>query len=210
MECKEISSKVAIDFLLPRHYSGRTPSISKAFWWYKWDRLMAVCTFWKPASPSLCVWVCGREYSNNVYELNRLCREEDLREQLSKFVWECLRKLKKMDWIIVSYSDTAMHHHGYIYQACNFIYTGATKQRTDMYTPNWRHSRHYKLEQQTWLRKVRSSKHRYIYFCTNNKRLKRKWEKVLSYPIENYPKGDNQNYILWEYIKDCIIKDSRV
>lgn len=207
MEVKEISTREAINFLLPRHYSGRIPSISKAYWWYNWDRLMAVCTFGKPASPSLCVWVCGKEYSKNVYELNRLCREEDLKKQLSEFVWECLRRLKEFNWIIVSYSDTAMNHHWYIYQACNFIYTWATRERTDMFTPNWKHSRHYKIEQQTWYRKVRSSKHRYICFCTHSDRLKKLWLNQLRYKIERYPKWDNSNYKLWEYLQDKIIKN---
>ena len=32
-EITPISSQEAKDFLLPRHYSGRVPSISKAFGW---------------------------------------------------------------------------------------------------------------------------------------------------------------------------------
>ena len=55
----EIYYHVAQDFLLPRHYSGRTPSISKAFGWYIGTELKAVCTFGKPASPPLCESVCG-------------------------------------------------------------------------------------------------------------------------------------------------------
>lgn len=168
--------------------------------------LKAVCTFGKPASPNLCSGICGVEYKSNVYELNRLCRIDDYSEPLSKFVAWCLRRLKPLDWIIVSYSDTAMNHHGYIYQSCNFLYTGATKKRTDMYTPEGKHSRHYKLSEQTGLRKVRSSKHRYIYFCTNNKRLKKKWLNALRYPITDYPKGDNSNYILGNFLKDKIVK----
>lgn len=111
----EIDSKTAVDFLLPRHYSGRTPNISKAFGWYDENNLVAVCTFGKPASPPLCVGICGKEYAHNVYELNRLCRIEEWKEPLSEFVAACLRNLKPMNWIIVSYSDTAMNHHGYIY-----------------------------------------------------------------------------------------------
>jgi hypothetical protein len=34
--------------------------------------------------------------------------------------------------IVVSYADTAMGHIGYIYQASNFLFTGTTKERTDM------------------------------------------------------------------------------
>lgn len=148
MEFKEIDYSEAINYLLPRHYSGRKPQITWAFGWYDDLRLMAVCTFGKPASPSLCNGVCGKENSKYVYELNRLCREDDLKDPLSKFVSLCLKKLKSQNIIVVSYSDTAMNHHGYIYQACNFIYTGATKERTDKYTPGNKHSRHYKNEEQ--------------------------------------------------------------
>lgn len=206
MTVKIIDYKVAIDFLLPRHYSGRKPQVKWAFGWYDNDELIAVCTFGKPASPSLCRGVCGKKYSQNVYELNRLCRLDRSAPPLSEFVSKCLRLLKRENLIIVSYSDTAMNHHGYIYQACNFMYTGMTAQRTDMYTPGGKHSRHYKHEEQIGYRKVRSSKHRYIYFCTNSKRLKKEWLSELKYEIQKYPKGDNNpDYKLGDYLKDRII-----
>lgn len=209
----EIDYKTAIDFILPRHYSGRIPTISKAFGWYDGDthtpdHLMAVCTFGKPASPTLCIGVCGQINSSHVYELNRLCRRDEWREPLSKFVSACLRQLKPLNWIIISYSDTAMNHHGYIYQACNFIYTGCTKQRTDMYTLNGKHSRHYKAENQGEYRQVRTAKHRYIYFCTSNKKIKKEWLKNLNYKIQEYPKGNNSpNYKLGNYLKPLIIRN---
>ena len=136
----QIDRKTALDFLLPRHYSGRAPSISVAFGWYdsttKTDEhLKAVCTFGKPASPNICSGICGEKWARNVYELNRLCRTPDWQEQLSAFVSGCLRRLRPKNWIIVSYSDTAMNHHGYIYQACNFLYTGCSKPRTDKFVP---------------------------------------------------------------------------
>lgn len=79
-----------------------------------------------------------------------------------------------------------------------------------MWTPDGKHSRHYKAEEQTIYRKVRSAKHRYIYFCTSDKKLKRKWQETLRYPIEKYPKGDNSYYTLGEYLKDEIVIDRRV
>lgn len=202
----EIEYKEAVDFLLPKHYSGRKPSISKAFGWYDNDELKAVCTFGKPASPALCVGICGKEYKSSVYELNRLCRTEDFKKPLSQFVGWCLRQLKPLNWIVVSYSDTQMNHHGYIYQACNFIYTGCTKERTDMYTSNGKHSRHYKHDEQNGWRRVRSAKHRYVYFCTKDKKLKKEWREHLKYPIKEYPKGDNSNYVLGDYIKVVLVK----
>ena len=206
MEFRVINYTTAINFLLPRHYSGRKPPIKWAFGWYDGNKLMAVCTFGKPASNTLCDGVCGKLNSKYVYELNRLCREDDLKQPLSQFVAECLRYLKSQNIIVVSYSDTAMNHHGYIYQACNFLYTGATRERTEKWTPGNKHSRHYDNDEQGEFRKVRSSKHRYVYFCTNSKVQRRNWEDSLRYKIQNYPKGDNSNYILGNYLQPTLVR----
>jgi len=202
---KEIDYKTAIEFLLPRHYSGRKPSISYSFGYFEKETLKAVCTFGKPASNSLCVGVCGRELSEKVYELNRLCVDGEIEIQLSKFLSWCLNELKNKDLILVSYADTQMNHNGYIYQATNWIYTGQTKSRTDKYVEGGKHSRHYDNEKQNGLRKFRSAKHRYIFFATN-KRNKRKYENLLNYNIEPYRKGENKNYKLGDFIKPIIIK----
>ena len=200
----------AVNFLLPRHYSGRVPSISYAFGVFEKEtkRLMAVCTFGLPASPALCVGLAGKEYKNNVLELNRLCREDDYKEPLSQFVSWCLRQLKDKNVFVVSYSDMAMQHHGYIYQACNFLYTGATAERTDIYSGNGKHSRHYSEDdKKAGLRLKRFSKHRYVYICAKNKNEKKKMLAHLKYPVLNeYPKGDNRkDYVLGEYLQSTII-----
>ena len=206
---------MAVRFLLPKHYSGRKPIISRAFGWYDSsertdEHLKAVCTFGKPASPWLCIGICGKQHSSEVYELNRLCRTEDWGKPLSYFVAQCLKRLKRENWIIVSYSDTGMNHHGYIYQACNFLYTGCTKERTDKYTPEGKHGRHYqdyeKTDEINKYRKIRTAKHRYVYFCSYDKKKRQEWLRDLKYPICPYPKGDNSNYTLGEYIKDKIIE----
>lgn len=199
-----IDYTTAKNFILPKHYSGRIPNIKWAFGWYINSELVAVCTFGKPASNSLCEGICGKENSKHVFELNRLCRVDGLQEQLSSFVSACLRRLRVEDVIIVSYSDTQMNHHGYIYQACNFIYTGCTKGRTDFYN-NGGHSRHGSSE--NGLRQYRYPKHRYVFFCTINKKLKTRWKEELSYKTEDYPKGDNSNYILGNFISPKIIEN---
>lgn len=79
-----------------------------------------------------------------------------------------------------------------------------------MYTADGKHSRRYKSDEQTGLRKVRSSKHRYVYFCTNSKRTKRFYMENLRYPILPYPKGDNNtDYQLGDFLKDEIVADKR-
>lgn len=187
------------------------PSISKAYGWYTGkpfseDELKAVVTFGKPATHSLCVGICGEQYADRVYELNRLCRTDDWKEPLSAFVAAALRRLRTENWIVVSYSDTAMNHHGYIYQACNFLYTGETKERTDMFVAGGGHSRHAKAADQGKYRLVRSAKHRYVFFCTFDKRKKRAWQEALNYPILPYPKGDNSpDYTLGDFIKPMVV-----
>tara|TARA_R100000654_G_scaffold944_2_gene3619 strand:+ start:346 stop:663 length:318 start_codon:yes stop_codon:yes gene_type:complete len=93
---------------------------------------------------------------------------------------------------VVSYADTSYGHKGYIYQATNWIYTGATKERTDIGTANGKHSRHYQ-KGVNHPRKHRSSKHRYIYFV-GSKTQRKRWRKALNYAVEPYPKGQNRRY----------------
>ena len=186
---RSIAKHLCKEWLLHKHYAKRIPSISYAFGLFD-DNLIGVMTIGKPASPALCVGVCGESNSKYVYELNRLCVNDNLEKNvLSYFVSKCLNMLK--DLILVSYADTSMNHNGYIYQATNWLYTGKTKERTDIGLENNTHSRHYnKNLDYSKNRKFRSSKHRYIYFTGN----KKKWLKELNYKIEPYPKGQNKRY----------------
>jgi len=199
---RQIESRLAHDFILTKHYAQRLPSISYAFGLYKNNELVGVCTIGKPASPFLCIGICGKKYASKVYELNRLITVDGLpKNTLSWFVSRVLRALRQEDLVIVSYADTGMGHHGFIYQACNFLYTGMTKERTDKYTPNNKHSRHY-TDEYNHLRKVRTAKHRYVYFTNpKNKALR----EALRYEVLPYPKGDNSYYRLGDRMKVKII-----
>lgn len=182
------------DFILKKHYAQRMPSISFAYGMFINNKLEGVLTIGKPASNSLCIGVMGKEYKDKVYELNRLVINEGFpKNTLSQFVGKVLRDLKTKDLILISYADEGMKHKGYIYQATNWIYTGMTKPRTDKYTPNGKHSRHY-TDEFNHLRKYRTPKHRYVYF-TDRKKAK-KYISLLKYPILKYPKGENGKYEL--------------
>jgi len=145
-----------------------------------------------PASPFLCFGICGKEYKDFVIELNRLvvdCKEINI---TSWFVSKCLKKLHNK--IVVSYADTLQGHIGKIYQACNFLFTGTTKERTDIGINKNQHCRHYdkSIDYKT-NRIFRSAKHRYIYIC-GNKKFKKEILKNLNYPICDYPKGETKRY----------------
>lgn len=207
----EISYNDAVNFLLPRHYSGRKPVVSKAFGLVEDGILKAVITYGKPASPSICNGLCGEKYSDSVYELNRMCRVDDYHKPLSHFVATTLRMLKPFNWIVVSYSDTAMNHHGYVYQACNFLYTGMSSPHVDKYNPygtgHNRHAESFDVRKDEYSVE-RSLKHRYVYFCTNSSKLRNEWNSALRYAVLPYPKGDNSNYELGKFIGKKIVNNT--
>ncbi len=189
------------DWLLGKHYAKRMPSISYAFGLYENSQLIGILTIGKPPSPPLCVGVCGVEYAEFVFELNRLCVNDGLQKNtLSYFVGKVLKQIKD-NLILVSYADTSQGHHGYIYQATNWIYTGISAKRTE-----WREigvNTHSKSvcdktaisdmrEQPEKFHLIeRARKHRYLYFT--GKRAK-EFRKFLKYEVQSYPKGDNQRY----------------
>jgi hypothetical protein len=190
-EVKSIDSYLCKDWLLNKHYAKRLCSISYSFGLFEKNILIGILTIGKPASNQLCIGVCGVEYSKYVYELNRLCVNDNLEKNvLSYFVSQSLKQINN-DMILVSYADTKMNHNGYIYQATNWIYTGATKERTDIGFEDNKHSRHYDKNIDYSIRKNRSSKHRYIYFLG---KLKKQFIKKLKYKQEPYPKGENKRY----------------
>lgn len=188
---KSIDSYLCKDWLLNKHYAKRLCSISYSFGLFENNILVGIMTIGKPASNQLCIGVCGSENSKFVYELNRLCINDGLEKNVLSFFLSKSLKLIKENMILISYADTQMYHNGYIYQATNWIYTGATKERTDIGFENGKHSRHYDKNIDYSNRKFRSSKHRYIYFLG---KLKNKFKKELNYKIQSYPKGENKRY----------------
>ena len=177
-------------WLLEKHYAKRMCPISFAFGIYDDERLVGVVTYGVPASPFLCIGVCGIDNKDKVLELNRLCLNDGVKNGASFLVSKSLQMLPKPT-IVVSYADTAMGHVGYIYQASNFLFTGTTKERTDMAGEDGKHSRHSLGNSE--IRINRSAKHRYVYFV-GSKSQKNNLLKQLNYEVLPYPKGDSQRY----------------
>ena len=184
-----IKNEEAYPWLLNKHYAKRIPQIMFAFGLYDDGQLVGVVTYGIPASPSLCMGICGKEYSDKVLELNRVCLLNNDKNESSFLVSNSIKLLPKPT-IVVSYADTGQGHVGYVYQATNFLFTGTTKERTDMGGRDGKHSRHSKDPS---IRVFRSSKHRYVYFH-GTKRDKKVMLSKLMYKVEPYPKGDSKRY----------------
>ena len=190
-EVRKIKKFETQEWIMKLHYAKRMPSISYAFGLYDNKELTGVVTYGSPASPSLCIGVCGPECKDMVIELNRLCLLHNKKNEASYLVANSLKLLPK-PMIVVSYADTSMNPTGYVYQACNFIYTGKTVARTDVDTGD-KHSRHYQgLDMSK--RKQRYEKHRYIYFL-GSKKDRRDLRKKLRYEEQSYPKTASEKYI---------------
>lgn len=195
---KKINYDDTKDIILNYHYAHRMPNIKYAYGLYHNDKLKGVITYGIPASPSLCKGVLGEAYKDHVVELNRLYINDEISQVYknitSNFLAYTLKQLKPYNLCIVSFADSCMNHIGGIYQATNFLFTGKTKERTDIFSGFDKHSRHYNKEEEQLLRVVRSSKYRYIYFACDKKHRK-KYLNLLKYPILPYPKDlKNQHY----------------
>lgn len=189
---KRIDYRSTKELILNVHYARRMPSVSYAFGLFEGETLQGVVTYGQPASPSLCKGVAGEEHRKDVIELNRLVirPDFDLKNVASFLVSHSLKMLPK-GLFVVSYADVGgWGHVGYVYQASNFLFTGTTKPRTDIFSESG-HSRHHCGD--TSKRQPRSAKNRYIYITGGAKYVKRLLP-LLRYPVIEYPKGNSRRY----------------
>jgi hypothetical protein len=199
-----IKNEETYPWLLQKHYAKRIPQIMFAFGLYEKNQLVGVVTYGIPASPALCMGICGKEYADKVLELNRVCLLNNDKNQASFLVANSIKLLPKPT-IIVSYADTGKGHVGYVYQATNFLYTGLSANRVDWTVKGLEHKHSKTLSDGMTLESIkekygddfyyteRSRKHRYIFFH-GNKTQKKAMNSLLKYEIEPYPKGNSQKY----------------
>jgi hypothetical protein len=199
-----IKNEETYPWLLQKHYAKRIPQIMFAFGLYEENQLIGVVTYGIPASPALCMGICGKEYADKVLELNRVCLMNNDKNQASFLVANSIKLLPKPT-IIVSYADTGKGHVGYVYQATNFLYTGLSANRVDWTVKGLEHKHSKTLSDGMTLESIkekygddfyyteRSRKHRYIYFH-GNKTQKKAMNNLLKYEVKPYPKGNSQKY----------------
>ena len=203
-ECKE--------WFLHKHYAKRIPSISYAFGLYKNNQLLDVCSYGRPVAHTLIKHAFNGHYQDNFLELNRLVVNDNLPKNSQSVVVSATLKQLPSPVVVVSYADTSLNHHGYIYQATNFIYTGLSAKRTDYKIKGMEHLHSASVMDHAGrgvekgkidklkaiygddlYLKDRPRKHRYFYFI-GTKKDKKEMLRNLAYEIEPYPKGDNTRY----------------
>ena len=171
----------------------------------EYRKLQGVCTFGMPTRMfNNGDAVFGGKLNIQTLELNRLVVNDALgKNVLSFFISKCLLMLPK-PLCVVSYADSNAGHHGYIYQATNWIFTGKTEPRSKFVDINGKdvHERtiwsRYGDESKALasgeiIKSIQEGKYRYFQFLGDKKIVKRMKE-LLAYPIQKYPKGQNSRY----------------
>ena len=197
------------DWLLHKHYAKRLPmAVEFAYGLYDESvTLVGVCTF-GPCAPPVPVTIFGEIGKHKVRELTRLVVNDGLPPNtLSYFVASCLKMLPG-PMCVVSFADSGAGHHGYIYQATNWLYTGeggnaAVIEDKDgvpvhSLTVNEAYVRE-NITRTEYLTKHGLTespalpKHRYLQFV-GDKRQRRTMRGDVILRERPYPKGDNERY----------------
>lgn len=204
IDVHQIKSEEAEPWCRYRHYARRVPPISFAFGLYVDLSLSGIVTYGSLATPQVKAGMFDDE-SIEILELNRLCIDSPIPNAASILVGRSL-KLLPGPLAIISYADSGQGHVGYIYQATNFLYTGAVTAHDCEYIVNGKkvHPRTLASQgitapkewaQQNNIETVKPlPKHRYVYFV-GTKAQRKTMRGRLQYPIlDAYPKGDIRRY----------------
>ena len=124
---REVSMKACRSLVIPYHYSGRMPSN------------VQLC-YGDVVTPPLSVVACcifsiatGRWEVHNLWELTRLVRLPEYDKPLTRMIGNAIGHIRKhkLANLVLSFADIEEDHHGGIYQAASWIYSGTTKKRLD-------------------------------------------------------------------------------
>jgi hypothetical protein len=185
-------------------------SFTYSFGLYDGSLLVGIITFGNAVPMTMKKSLFGVKYMHLVYELNRLCTNDNLNKNANSFFISESFKLLPKPLIIVSYADKSIGHNGYIYQATNFIFTGESHTQLDWKVKGMEHihsrtlmdefsfteNRVEKLKEKygDQLYQIRREpKYRYVYVLAN-KKTKNQIMKNKLFEQKPYPKGENIRY----------------
>lgn len=204
---RAVKAEETHDWLLNKHYTKRLPGIRYAFGLFnKSGTMEGVCTFGQPVTHYFNHGgvIFDDKVKVDMMELNRLCVNDGMpKNTLSYFISRCLDMLPK-PICVVSYADLNNNHHGYIYQATNWIYTGLSEP-VEMYFDekkkqmfhNLTITKQYKkkslIPKHIKEIKEEGGKHRYFKLLGDKKQVKLLQDNF-KYPTLPYPKGENKRY----------------
>lgn len=213
MKVEKISKRTASLFICEKHYSHKMP-----IFWYGFGLVIdglieGVVVYGQPSPPLQLHSFSDKKI--RVVELSRLVIQTKEKNAASFLVGNSLRMLPS-PCAVVSYADTEYNHCGYIYQATNFIYTGATVSHDRNYVVDGKRLHPMTLRdmgitspakwaKENGIQTVKPlKKHRYFYFNGTRKEKKHMKECLNYEQIAEYPKG---NPVRYDDGRDIITKE---
>lgn len=203
MKVLPISKTIAERFVKTKHYSRRASIFWAAYGLVIDGMIEGVVVYGQPSAPIQKYAFDGRNFK--LYELSRLVVQTKAKNAASFLIANSLKMLES-PCAVVSYADEAWGHSGIVYQATNWLYTGATKSHDHSYIVNGERLHPMSLRDmgitnpKQWARENRietvppQNKHRYFYLI-GSKRQRRKMLESLRYkPLPLYPKCEKSMY----------------
>ena len=188
-----ISWRNSVEIMRNYHYLGRPPgTTAKCYGLYRGGEVMGAIIYGNIFRKNA-ARICGVKWADSVLELSRLWVTDELpRNTESWFIARSLRLLRadRPDIaILLSYADSNVGHVGTIYQATNWLYTGAsTEGQTVDSDGNPISRRKLKRGATGYTRAHRCPKHRYVMFL-GARHTRRELRHSLRWPVLPYPKN---------------------
>lgn len=200
-----ITKQQAESVVKNKHYSRRLGIFWEGFGLFIGGELRGVVCYGQPSAPIQKHAFRDRDF--RLYELTRLVLDTGVENGASTLISHSLRLLSAQPCAVVSYADSAHGHCGIVYQATNWLYTGATKAHDSLYlidgVPTHAMSiidRFGVTDPGRWAKENNierikpGEKHRYFTFV-GDKRARATMRKKLAYQvIPAYPKVDKRLY----------------
>ncbi len=190
-------------WVLQKHYSHRAPIFWAGFGLEIDGMIEGVCVYGQPSPQIQKHAFKDRDF--RLFELSRLVIQTKEKNAASFLIGNSL-KLLPSPCAVVSYADSQYGHYGIVYQATNWIYTGAAKSHDRMYIVDGQNIHPMTLRDRgitdpaRWAKENEIKtippqlKYRYFQFVGSKKERKTMLKK-LQYPIvAEYPKGPKSNY----------------
>jgi hypothetical protein len=204
MKVISITKQVAKYVIEAKHYRKTLGIFWYGFALIKDDKLVGVCVFGQPSAPIQKHAFANRDFP--LMELTRLVVDDGVKNGASFLIANALKQLNK-PCAVISYADSAQGHCGIVYQATNWVYTGAVTAHSNLYRIDGEilHSmtlrdRYGVTNSVAWAKQndieiiPPKPKHRYFYFVGSKREVASMKSKLKYKTLTSYPKSNKTVY----------------
>lgn len=203
MEVVKLDKKTCEIFVKKKHYSRKSSIFWAGFGLVEDNKIVGVAVYGQPSPPIQKHAFIDRDF--RLYELSRVVVQTETKNAASFLVANSLKMLET-PCAVVSYADMEQNHCGIIYQATNWIYTGATVSHDKLYIVDGVRLHPMSLRDKgitdptRWAKENNiemvkpMQKHRYFFLCGTPKQKKRMLKKLKYEVIAEYPKCEQIRY----------------